>query len=73
MNLALSHRPTWQFDLAAFVAILVTPVILISVGVLDPKAVSTATDIVAAYCVWRIAIARAGGHADRTRRVRADQ
>jgi hypothetical protein len=48
-------RPAWYFDLAAFLAILVTAIILISVVPADPQVVQSVVDLAAAYLAVRVA------------------
>jgi hypothetical protein len=64
MNIRFSARPTVRIQSAAFVAVLVTAIILISVWGLGAVAVKAVTDIVAAYCAIRIATARPAGGGD---------
>jgi hypothetical protein len=54
MTIQPTHRPTWLFDLAGFLAVLVTAIILISAAHADPLIVRAVTDAAAAYLGWRI-------------------
>jgi hypothetical protein len=64
MHIRFPAWPAWRSDLVAFVAVLVTAIILISVWRLDAVAVKAVADLVAAYCAVRIATARPAGGAD---------
>lgn len=55
MRIRLSTRQARRRDLMAFVAILVTAIILISVGQVEPLAVKVLTDLAAAY--WAVSTA----------------
>jgi len=47
-----------RIDLAAFIAILVVGILLISVAGIDPLVVKTIADLAAVYLTWRIASRR---------------
>jgi hypothetical protein len=64
MTTRSTPRPTWLFDLAAFLAVLVTAIILISAVHAGTQTVRAVTDAAAAYLAWRIFAER--------RRVRGD-
>jgi multidrug transporter EmrE-like cation transporter len=62
MHIRFPAQPTFQFELAAFLAVLVVAIILIFVYRVDTAAMKAITDVAVAYCVWRGATAqRAGG------------
>jgi hypothetical protein len=54
MTIRPACRPTWLFDLAAFLAVLVGAIILISAVHADPLIVRAVTDAAAACLGWRI-------------------
>jgi hypothetical protein len=58
MTIRPIRRPTWLFDLAAFLAVLVTAIILISAVHADPSIVRAVTDAAATYLGWRIFVER---------------
>lgn len=64
MDIQFPGPRAWRFDLVAFVAVVVTAIIMISMWRLGATAVKAVTDLVAAYCAIRIATARRGGGAD---------
>jgi hypothetical protein len=47
-------RPTWLFDLAAFLAVLVAAIILISAARADPLIVRAVADAAGTYLGWQI-------------------
>jgi hypothetical protein len=64
MTIRPTHRATWLFDLAAFLAVLVTAIILISAVHADPLIVRAVADAAAAYLGWRIFTERRRSNGD---------
>lgn len=56
--------PTRRFDLAAFLAILVIAIILISVGHADPLVIKSIADLTVAYLAWRVAAEQRAANGD---------
>lgn len=53
-----------RFDLAAFLAILVTAIILISAGHADPLVIKSIADLTVAYLAWRVAAQQRSSNGD---------
>ena len=61
----MNGQPATEQHVMAFVAILVTAIILISAIHADPLIVKSAADLTIAYLTWRLAVgSRAGGDKD---------
>jgi hypothetical protein len=60
MTARSESRLTWLFDLAAFIAVQVTAILLISSAGADPVIVQSVFQLASAYLVWRTAAGRAG-------------